>query len=140
MTANAAPVVLVGVDGSDFAAEALAWAQEYAAAVGGRLRLVSVWHWPASYGAATGFEGWSPDADAGRVLEKALASLHLPGARVSSDVVQGDAGEMLVRLSADADLLVVGTRGHGPVTGALLGSVSGHCVHHAHCPVVVVRH
>ncbi|RCW39632.1 universal stress protein family protein [Halopolyspora algeriensis] len=41
--------------------------------------------------------------------------------------------------SEDADLLVVGNRGHGTFTRALLGSVSQYCMHHAPCPVVVVR-
>jgi nucleotide-binding universal stress UspA family protein len=47
---------------------------------------------------------------------------------------------ILLRAAEGADLLVVGSRGHGAFAGMLLGSVSQHCVHHASCPVVVVRH
>ena len=54
-------------------------------------------------------------------------------------VIQGNAAQVLLDVARDADLLVVGSRGHGGFTGALLGSVSQHCVHHAPCPVVVVR-
>ena len=46
---------------------------------------------------------------------------------------------VLVEASATADLLVVGVRGHGSVVDRMLGSVSSACVHHAHCPVVIVR-
>jgi nucleotide-binding universal stress UspA family protein len=42
-------------------------------------------------------------------------------------------------LAAGAELLVVGSRGHGGLTEALLGSLSQHCVHHARCPVVIIR-
>lgn len=51
----------------------------------------------------------------------------------------GHPAEVLVDESKAADLLVVGSRGHGAITGVLIGSVSIHCVTHAHCPVVVVR-
>ena len=54
-------------------------------------------------------------------------------------VVEGNPAQVLIDASDGADLLVVGSRGHGGFTEALLGSVSQHCVHHAHCPVVVIR-
>jgi nucleotide-binding universal stress UspA family protein len=85
------------------------------------------------------WEGWDPAVDAEQVVEKAAAQLSLPSERVHVKVECGSAGDVLVRSSAGATVLVVGTRGHGTLTGTLLGSVSGHCVHHAHCPVVVVR-
>ena len=54
-------------------------------------------------------------------------------------VAEGAAAPVLLEAAADADLLVVGSRGHGGFTGLLLGSVSQQCVSHAGCPVVVVR-
>jgi nucleotide-binding universal stress UspA family protein len=59
--------------------------------------------------------------------------------KVSSTVREGNAAQVLLEASHDADLLVVGSRGHGGFTEALLGSVSQACAHHARCPVVIVR-
>jgi nucleotide-binding universal stress UspA family protein len=53
--------------------------------------------------------------------------------------VEGNPAQVLLDASAGADLLVVGSRGHGGFASALLGSVSQHCVHHADCPVVIIR-
>ena len=53
-------------------------------------------------------------------------------------LVEGHPAGILIEASAQADLLVVGSRGHGGFVGALLGSVSHRCVAHALCPVVVV--
>lgn len=60
-------------------------------------------------------------------------------AAITADVVHGHPSNVLVAASKEADLLVVGNRGHSTVTGMLLGSVSQPCVHHTECPVMVVR-
>ncbi len=54
-------------------------------------------------------------------------------------VSEGSPGDVLVDAAADADLVVVGSRGRGGIKSALLGSVSSHVAHHAPCPVVIVR-
>lgn len=62
-----------------------------------------------------------------------------PGVKIRTAVVDGNAARALITAARGADLLVVGNRGHGAFTEALLGSVSQHCVHLVTCPVVVVR-
>jgi nucleotide-binding universal stress UspA family protein len=59
--------------------------------------------------------------------------------KITSKVLQGNAAQVLLPESAEADLLVVGSRGHGGFAEALLGSTGQHRVHHATCPVVVIR-
>jgi nucleotide-binding universal stress UspA family protein len=58
---------------------------------------------------------------------------------VETSTVEGHAAPVLLDAASDADLLVVGSLGHGRFSGMLMGSVSTHCVEHANCPVVVVR-
>lgn len=62
-----------------------------------------------------------------------------PDVVIRRRVVRGHPAQVLLDAADGAELIVVGSRGHGGFAGALLGSVSQHCVHHANCPVVVVR-
>jgi len=71
------------------------------------------------------------------VLDQAVEEFD--GVEIRRILFEGDPRTALVAASASAELLVVGNRGHGPITEAILGSVSSYCVHHAACPVVVIR-
>ena len=81
------------------------------------------------------------EGDARKALEEAIEQAlgDQPRVPVIGQVVEGHAAEALIDASRDAQLLVVGRQGHGAFTGMLLGSVSQHCVAHAHCPVVIIR-
>ena len=136
--------VVVGVDGSAESAIAIAWAARYAKATGATIRAVMAWHFPGAVGA--GPVGLAPVAVSGEVeqakqseLDKAIAAGFGADLTVERKLVYGRAAQVLIDESKDADLLVVGSRGHGGFTGMLLGSVSTHCVTHAACPVTVVR-
>ena len=134
--------IVVGVDGSPSSMTALRWAILQAELTGCDVEAVIAWRLPSRYGfapvtdRATDFEG-----DARKVLADALneASSVEPDVVIRSSVVEGHPAEVLVRAARGADMLVVGSRGHGGFTGAVLGSVSQYCVHHAPCPVLVIR-
>ena len=85
---------------------------------------------------------FDPAAEATKVLDDAVAKLRArhPSVEIHTSVTEGYTAQILVEASVGADLLVVGSRGHGEFAGMLLGSVSEHCVTHAHCPVLVFRH
>ena len=139
--------VVVGVDGSAHARQALRFALAEAALRDARLDVVGSWAVPPL--AATGV-GMIPAFDllrtelgdsAREVLagELANAADAAAGVEVEQHVAQGDAAGVLVEAAAGAELLVVGSRGRGGVTGTVLGSVSRACLHHAPCPVAVVH-
>lgn len=133
--------IVVGVDGSDSSKAALAWAVRQAALTGAEVDAVGAWQPPASYG----YDGWVavdiPDFEqlTRQMLDEAIAAAAAPGVAIRPLVVRDNAARALLDTAKDADLLVVGSRGRGGFTGALLGSVGQHCVQHAECPVVVVR-
>jgi nucleotide-binding universal stress UspA family protein len=134
--------VVVGVDGSANSLAALNWAARYAETTGALLEAITTWEWPNTYGVALVVPpGYDPDADARAVLEESLTAVRQThrGLAIRPVVVQSHPAPALVGASRGADLLVVGSRGHGEFTGMLLGSVSEHCVTNAHCPVLVLR-
>jgi nucleotide-binding universal stress UspA family protein len=137
-----AGVIAVGVDGSASSVAALKWAGQQARATGARLVAITSWHYPNAYGFAVPLsDDYRPDQEAARIQADALAAAAdvLDGVGTEKVVAEGQAAIVLVDASKRADLLVVGTRGHGEVAGLLLGSVSEYCAAHAECPVVVVR-
>jgi nucleotide-binding universal stress UspA family protein len=140
-------MIVVGVDGSEAAREALAWALGEARLRNTPVQVVCAWHVaPLAYG-APGFAIADRELfDSFRVAAEqamdetvdALADA-AKGVRIEKSVVEGAAPNVLIEAAQDAELLVVGSRGHGPLTGLLLGSVSFQVAHLAPCPVVIVR-
>ena len=137
------PIVVVGVDGSESSLEALRWAAHYVHVAGGTLQAVISWHYPVDYGYASvpiadmDLAGWAHEA-----LQSSVAEVEkeYPGLSITERVLEGPPASVLLEAAEGADLIVVGSRGHGGFAGVLLGSVGTHVVHHATCPVVVVRH
>jgi nucleotide-binding universal stress UspA family protein len=133
--------IVAGVDGSDSSLRALEWAAHQAELTGSRLDVVMTWEWPIIYGSTQVPFDYDPRSEAQTRLSEVVERLRStrPALNVTSTVVEGHPAPALVEESRSADLLVVGSRGHGEFAGMLLGSVSEHCVTNAHCPVVVVR-
>ena len=134
--------IVVGVDGSIPSKSALTWAITQARLTGAAVEAVIAWEFPVNYGYPVPVApNVSFEETAAEVLASAIAEMAEPDKPVTirSKVVEGNAARVLLDASAGADLLVVGSRGHGGFVEALLGSVGQHCVHHATCPVVVIR-
>jgi nucleotide-binding universal stress UspA family protein len=134
--------IVVGVDGSKTSVLALAWAAHQAELTGAKLDVITTWEWPSTYGGPLPYSGdWDPSADAEKVIGQVVEELRKehPGIEVNTTVAEGHPAPVLVEASRGADLLVVGSRGHGEFVGMLIGSVSEHCVTNAHCPVLVLR-
>lgn len=132
----------MGIDGSPSSLAALEWAARQAELTGSVLVVVTTWEWP-SVGALLPLpEGYDPADGARSLFEDVLGKLREvhPDVVVRPFIAEGHPAPVLERASQVADLLVVGCSGHGEFAGMLLGSVSMHCVLHARCPVVVVRH
>lgn len=140
-----AHVIVCGVDGSDGSKQALEWAVDEAVRRSCRLRVVTAW---------TGNGNEAPDAPAGRAVgtPAALADATarqgealdeaLSQARDKVDVERqlprDNAREALCHAALDAELLVLGSHGHGMVHDRLVGSTTQRVIQHAPCPVVVV--
>jgi nucleotide-binding universal stress UspA family protein len=142
--------IVVGVDGSAASREALRWAADEAGLRGAQLVAIHAWDYVPM--TPIGDPGMvpMPAVDFPRQLEaeQEAASADFDAAIadalgaepfVEKRLLEGDAGEVLVAASADANLVVVGSHGRSGIKAALLGSVSRHVVDRAKCPVVVVK-
>ncbi len=135
--------IVVGVDGSQSSLDALRWAVRQAELTGAPLEIVSTWEPRVGY-LGLGIPvppDYDPADEARRQLDKAVSAVLTPrdAIEVRQSVIEGHPAPVLEALSTTADLVVVGSHGHGEFAGMLLGSVSEHCVTHCHCPVVVMR-
>ncbi len=133
--------ILVGVDGSDASVEALRQAQRLALPLQARITALACWDVPPVYDGyvAMGIDDF--DIRAGEILQETVVKAFGEDtpANVDTRLVQGHPRRTLIEESRNADLLVLGRRGHGGFGGLLLGSVSSALVAHAHCPVLVVH-
>ncbi|GGS23255.1 universal stress protein [Streptomyces humidus] len=142
--ATSAPRIVVGLDGSEPSKAALRLAADQAALTGGVVDAILAWEFPTNwYGLAPPTDTKAADyqEQARRLLDQVIDEVL--GAERTVEIrprsAQGHPAAVLLEAAVGARLLVVGNRGHGGFSEALLGSVSQHCVQHAPCPVVVVR-
>jgi len=128
--------IVVGVDGSLASKAALAWAIGQAARTDAVVEVVTAYYWFPMPIEEVDFRGLATHMAEDAIFDSVDQN---PAVKIISKVVRGNAANVLLDAARGAELLVVGSRGHGGLVTALLGSVSGQCVHHATCPVVVVR-
>lgn len=148
MTSTGSFVIVVGFDGSKHSQTALKWAMDDARRRDGQLRLITVWSkrpmswYPAVLETAAGeiVAEDSPKRIAETLQADALKTASNEGIAATGQVVHSDsAASAILDAAQDADLVVVGSRGHGGFPGLSLGSVSTQVINHAPCPVLVVR-
>jgi nucleotide-binding universal stress UspA family protein len=137
--------IVVGVDGSAGAKAALRFALEEGRLRGTTVHAVHAWHVPATmYGGGpfTAVPNLRSELEGGAraILESCVSEVadQAAGVTLEPTLVEANAPAALVEAAKDADLLVVGSRGHGGFASLLLGSVSQQCAHHAPCPIVIV--
>lgn len=127
--------IVVGVDGSDASVAALRRAIGYAEHDGGTVHVTSVWS-PGSWDTSA-----RTTADAAALVRSTVERAGPSAAPITASIVEGSPGATLVRLSADARLLVVGARGvseTGMLPTTWIGTVARYLTRHAGCPVTVV--
>jgi nucleotide-binding universal stress UspA family protein len=139
--------IVVGTDGSTSGDEAVRFAASEAAAAGAVLEIIHVWPEPSTVspgavGAPQYVNKEPGERSAEEIVKHAstIASTVAPDVTIDIEPMAGDTVQVLCDASADADLLVIGSRGRGDLASLVRGSVSHGCLHHARCPVAVVHH
>jgi nucleotide-binding universal stress UspA family protein len=141
--------IVVGTDGSANADHAVRAALQLAAASGADVAVVSAWRREFTRDAASFGEAFLTDDDLSvatlTLIDETLlrvapevAAVEAAGSSVLRHAIEGDAEDVLMKAAAEADVLVVGRRGHHGLGARLLGTTSRHLADHAPCPVLVV--
>src|SRR5512134_208315 len=132
--------IVVGVDGSDGALAAMRWTAEEAAQWDADVVAVQAWEFtPLVVATDAPIDLQQLRADTDTQLDRQVREVFGDReGRVERRVVEDLPASAVLEAAADADLVVVGSRGRGGLKGMLLGSVSQKVVHHAPCPVVVI--
>lgn len=139
---NGQQKILVGIDGSENSLRALRWALDEARTRGDVVELVHAWHFPyvADPTGMIPFPTGALEECGEAIIADALRSVttEAEGVTVTTRIAQGTGASPLIEASHDADLVVIGRRGHGGFLTLVMGSVAQQVAAHAHCPVVVV--
>lgn len=134
--------IVVGVDGSENSRLALHWALAEARAHDASVEVVHCWHFPyvADPAGMVAYPSAALQESAEALVRDTLQAVgdETEGIAITTRVEQAPGPETLIGRSRDADLVVIGRRGHGGFLSLVLGSVAQQVVSHAHCPVVVV--
>jgi nucleotide-binding universal stress UspA family protein len=138
------PLVVVGVDGSSCSLEALKYAVDEAKRRGAHLRIVSAWSLPPmtyAGGLAAGVDStvFREAAEAASADAVTQARQTDAGLVIDAVVPEQSPTAALLEAAEGADLLVVGSRGHGGFASLLLGSVSTQLAQHAPCPITIIH-
>jgi nucleotide-binding universal stress UspA family protein len=138
--------IVVGIDGSDPARAALDWAAKEAELRGAKLEVVGAWAFPMyvdPMGGAFPMPGMyeKTEANEREMVEAEVAKVLGAEPKLPVEIVIrcGSTATELLAAAEGADMLVIGSRGRGGFASLLLGSTALQCIHHATCPVTVVR-
>ncbi|WP_045746663.1 universal stress protein [Actinoplanes rectilineatus] len=135
-------LIVVGVDGSDSGLRALDWAARHATGRNTAVQAVMAWAWDGIE--ADVLTVTSPQEQqrlAAEILDRQVKTVvaehgsHLP---IAAETIEGNPAIVLTTAARGADLLVLGSHGHGRLRHSVLGSVSEECIRKATCPVVVI--
>ena len=132
--------IVVGIDGSPAAHEALEWALDEARRRDATVEVVLAWYEPfvMGYDYLGELDPSAFAAEAERIMDATIAAVDTTGVTVEHKVIPGRPSQVLVEEAKGAALLVVGSRGRGGFSGLLLGSVSQQASHHSPCPIVII--
>lgn len=136
------PKIVVGADGSDLSVGALRWAAEQARRTRADLVVVTAYEIPVTIFFTPTYTEMDYLRDAEAVLARTLEGAfgRESDVPVQTELVQARPAHALTEAAKGAQLLVIGSHGHGEIfPGMHLGSVASYCVHHAPCPVLVYR-